>query len=151
MQYITFKYNEKQSGGVILASFGKRIRKTIENVGNEHFTHNNEFDKEFKKYFLVFTSFDGKKRTVIEISDSDVICVTLNLVPEMVDCTTQKINDFFDRDINEKVSVSITNFHGYPFILENLRLFIDPRSRQDCLKIVYEFLPECKNLNFVED
>lgn len=92
MIYVTFNHQEKEVGGVLLATYYKKSNT----------------DKQAVKYYLVRLQ---DEQTILEIPQNDVILTTLNLVAEWI-----RISQF--KSIDSTDNAVYSNYEGYEDVFE---------------------------------
>lgn len=132
---VSYRKGKDTAGGKLLARYEKSVRKgdTLEERAGA---------MEKETCFLLYISGENKATEIIEISAEDVICMTLNLVPEMIlvnhlEFETEEGNG----DENSKIIVE--HFNGFPWIAEHKEFFLEPLNQEKCLEILKENLHLC--------
>ena len=130
MVSVSYRKGKDTAGGKLLARYEKTIVKGELWEGTANVT-------EKETCFLLYISGENKTTEIIEISAEDVICMTLNLVPEMTN-----INHFeFETEENSKIMID--HFNGFPWISEHKEFFVQPLNQEKCFEILRAKLKLC--------
>lgn len=155
MIYVNFNHGNKLYGGVLLATYTKKLSANhIEKPIEIQQSVENIVEQGERKIFLVFLPLKNKKK-IMEIEQKDVICTTLNFVPEMINLDyfeAYSFENFQSEDCYNTNTLQITDFYGYPFVVENKDFLIKQiNSDNSNLETLYQSLPECATMEFEED
>ena len=132
---VTYKKGEDIAGGKLLARYEKRAQKgeTSEEITGA---------TEKETYFLLYISGENETEKIIEISAEDVICMTLNLVPGMVNLAHFEF-ECEESGAEEKSQIIVEHFNGFPFVSKHKEFFVHPLDQAKCLEILRGELKLC--------
>lgn len=132
---VSFKKGENTAGGKLLARYEKSVLKG-------KMTEQTVTENEKETFFLLYVSGKNEKAEILEISAENVICMTLNLVPGMLNIDHFEF-ECEEGENNENSKIIVEHFNGFPFVSKHKEFFVHPLDQAKCLEILRAELKLC--------